>query len=221
MQAVAEEVEAGEAGGSKHLLRLTDALAPIVGTALGMGDGENHGLLPPDHVGDVVIAETRLEVRPVHGSATDVVEQRVLASGMAIMEIVPFKRGEQLLVNAPQSASGVHRAPSGPQDGYSTRSWPANGTLDAQPGKHGFWTPFGLLGREKMNRAIFNFLHPRINLRIPLGLNGGCFSLVVTAGLVEIFMMEIPQQFLSLIGGKAANLLLDAFHGGSHDLILP
>jgi hypothetical protein len=34
-------------------------------------------------------------------------------------------------------------------------------------------------------------------------------------------MMEIPQQFLSLIGGKAANLLLDAFHDGSHDLILP
>jgi hypothetical protein len=34
-------------------------------------------------------------------------------------------------------------------------------------------------------------------------------------------MLEITEKFLSLIRGKAADLLFDAFHGGDHDWILP
>lgn len=48
----------------------------------------------------------------------------------------------------------------------------------------------------------------------------GSFSLIVTASRVRVFMLEITEKFLSLIRGKAADLLFDAFHGGSN-WILP
>jgi hypothetical protein len=49
-----------------------------------MGGGEDHNLLPPDHVGDVVLAEPGLEVRPAHGSAPNVVEQRIGNDGSRV-----------------------------------------------------------------------------------------------------------------------------------------
>jgi len=39
--------------------------------------------------------------------------------------------------------------------------------------------------------------------------------------MVGILVLKITKKFLSLIRGKATDLLLDAFHGGSHDVILP
>jgi len=46
-QAVAEEAEGEDAGGSEHLFSFTDALAPVVGTTFGVGDGYNHDLAVP------------------------------------------------------------------------------------------------------------------------------------------------------------------------------
>src|SRR5665647_378524 len=54
---------------SEHLLRFPDSLAPVEGAALGMGDGENDHLVLPNHVGDVMLAKTRSQVHPAHGSA--------------------------------------------------------------------------------------------------------------------------------------------------------
>jgi hypothetical protein len=59
--------------------------------ALGVGDGDDHDLLSPDHVSDVVFAEAWMKVHTADLATADVMEFRVAANPMTSSSSMPPK----------------------------------------------------------------------------------------------------------------------------------
>ncbi|HEY1051327.1 MAG TPA: hypothetical protein VGE39_16260 [Prosthecobacter sp.] len=91
--------ESSPSGESKELLRLANALAPVIGAPLGVRDSEDHDFLPPNHVGDVVFTKAWIQISPANGFAADVEKKRVFTDGMAMLKVAKFKRDHQFLIN--------------------------------------------------------------------------------------------------------------------------
>lgn len=65
-----------------------------------MRDSQDHHLLPPNHVGGIVLAKARVQIGPTNSFATDVEKKRVFTDGVPTLQVAQFKRGDQLLINA-------------------------------------------------------------------------------------------------------------------------
>lgn len=68
-----------------------------------MRDREDHHLLSPNHVGDVVLTKARVEINPPNRFAAEVEEKRVFTDGVTMPKVAKFKRDHQLMNEAVKS----------------------------------------------------------------------------------------------------------------------
>ncbi len=157
----------------EQLLYLGEAFPPVVRATLGVSDGQNDNLLPPDRVGNVVLTKTRLQVHPAHTSATDVVEKRIGTDVVTCLKVTELEGSGDVRINAGEILNAIVVLLLRRRMKCSRSSWTQGRALNAQTGEERLGASFRFLGAEQLYPAFLYVLHAGVDFSVPCSLDLG------------------------------------------------